>query len=88
MNSNDSLFNDNNVSRSYKKKSPYFFNDPKLYKLVEENNVKINLSRIKDLSNLNSNQPDIQELQRKYLNYNMISDNHFINSDYIEDDYY
>ncbi len=93
INSNDSLFNEENLSRSYKKKSPYFFNDPKLSKLVEQNNInlKINLSRIKDLKELkeiNIKKPDMYELKRKYLDNDTLSENQINNRDYFDDDYY
>jgi hypothetical protein len=55
----------------------------------------MNFSRIKDLKELkeiNIKKPDMYELQRKYLDYDMVSENHnqnqYSNRDYFDDDYY
>ncbi len=70
---NDSIINanDNSISNSknIKKKSPYFFNDPKLSKMVEEKNINLNLSKLKNLKD-----PDINDLRRKYLDYEFKND--------------
>ena len=68
-----------------KKKSPYFFNDPKLSKLAEEKNSNINLDKLKNIKD-----PDINELRRKYLNIdlNEYEQNNKSNQQDIEEDNY
>jgi len=80
-NSNNESSIDNSGGQSYRKKSPYYFNNPKLNRLMEERNHNISISqKLKNLANL-------EESQVKKYNHSRIIQNtrHNISLDDVED---
>lgn len=82
-NSNNEYSIENSRVKSYRKKSPYYFNDPKLNKLIEERNHNImNNKKFKNLINLSESN------EKHYNNYSRINHNNkSINSIDNNDDY-
>jgi len=82
---NNNINNESSIdlSKGYinRKKSPYYFNDPKLFKLIEERNNNINISnRLKNFINLNesvnkkSNNSRINQTNRNNISLDDVED--------------